>query len=173
MVGIGEAATFERRIAAVAAIRDNVVTGRLSLDPEAGDEFLSMLRDQMNRVDAWLRGTRQLARRPPLGSNPVAQAMAFKFEHRAGATDGSLSLAGVLTQYRLVLEEAHAAADQAMELYRRTEEDQVHSFRQLADGSGRYLRLAGRVDRPDHARVPEALPGHPREVTPRPSSPDQ
>ncbi|MFD0206036.1 MULTISPECIES: hypothetical protein [Saccharothrix] len=163
MVSIGEAATLERRIAAVAAIRDNVVAGRLSLDPEAGDKILSMLRDQVDRVDAWLRGTRQLARRAPLGSNPVGQAMAFKFEHRAGAADGSSSLAGVLTPYRLVLEEAHAAVDQAMKLYRRTEEDQVDSFQQLADGSGRYLRLAGRVDRLDNT------PG----VASRPVSPDQ
>jgi hypothetical protein len=173
MVSIGEAVTLERRIAAVAAIRDNVVAGRLSLDPEAGDKILSMLRDQMDRVDAWLRGTQQLARRAPLGRNPVGQAMAVKFEHRAGAADGSLSLAGVLTPYRLVLAEAHAAVDQAMKLYRRTEEDQISSFRQLADGSGPYLRPAGPVDRLVDAHAPEAVPGGTRVVTPRPISLDQ
>lgn len=119
-------------IAAVAAIRDNVVAGRLTLDPEAGDRILSMLRDQADRADTWLRRARQITRHAPLGRNPVGQAMAAKFEHRAGATDGSLSLTGVLTPYLAVLEEAHAAVDQAMRLYRRTEDDQVGNFRRLA-----------------------------------------
>jgi hypothetical protein len=173
MVSIDEAVAVGKRIAAVAAIRDNVVAGRLALDPEVGDRIRSMLRDQMDRVDAWLRGAQQLARRAPLGRNPVGQAMAAKFEHRAGAADGSLSLAGVLTPYRLVLEEAHAAVDQAMKLYRRTEEDQVSSFHQLADGHGPYLKAAVRTDRLVDAHSPEAAPGDTHGVTPRRISPHQ
>lgn len=149
MVSTDEAVMVGRKIAAVAAIRDNVVAGRLTLDPEVGDKVLSMLRDQMDRVDAWLRGAQRLARRAPLGRNPVGQAMAAKFEHRAGADDGSLSLAGVLTPYRLVLGEAHAAVDEAMKLYRRTEEDQADGFRRLADGHGPYLRATPRHTSPD------------------------
>jgi hypothetical protein len=129
----GEAALFARRITAVAVIRENVLAGRLVLDPEAGEKILSTLRDQMDQVDTWLWRAQGLARRVPLGRNPVGQAMAAKFEHRAGATDGTLSLMGVLTPYRQVLDEAHDAVHQAMKLYRRTEEDQVSRFRKLAD----------------------------------------
>ena len=127
----GEAALVARRITAVTTIRENVVAGRLTLDPAAGDKILSMLRDQMDRVDAWSRRAQMLARRAPLGQNPVGQAMAAKFEHRAGATDDDMSLAGVLTMYRQVLLDAHDAVDQAMKLYRRTEEDHANGFRKL------------------------------------------
>jgi hypothetical protein len=136
----GEAALVAWRVAAVAAIRKDVMAGRLVLDQGAGEKILSMLRDQMDRVDTWLRRGQGLARRVPLGRNPVGQAMAAKFEHRAGATDGSMSLIGVLTPYRRVLEEAHDAVNQAIKLYRRTEEDQVSRFQKPAGQPSRYLR---------------------------------
>ena len=71
-----------------------------------------MLRDQPARVESWLRRAQGLARRAPLGENPVGHAMAAKFEHRAGAVDDDMSLAGVLMPYRRVLVAAHDAVDQ-------------------------------------------------------------
>jgi hypothetical protein len=118
--------------ATVETIREDVAAGRLALDPEAGDRILSMLRDQLARVDTWLRRAQGLARRAPLGENPVGQAMAGKFEHRAGATDDDMSLAGVLVPYRQVLLDAHDAVDQAMRAYQQVEGDHVRLFRKLA-----------------------------------------
>jgi hypothetical protein len=126
-----EALKVAQMTATVATIREDVVAGRLTLDPEAGEEILSMLRGQLIRVDVWLQRARGLARRAPLGENPVGQAMAAKFEHRAGATDDDMSLAGVLTPYRQVLVDAHDAVDHAMRAYQQIEDDSVTVFRKL------------------------------------------
>lgn len=127
----GETLKVAEMTATVATISEDVVAGRLTLDLEAGDKILSMLRDHLSQVDSWLRRARGLARRAPFGENPVGQAMAVKFEHRAGAIDDDMSLAGVLTPYRQVLVDAHDAVDQAMRAYRQVEGDRVTVFRKL------------------------------------------
>jgi hypothetical protein len=115
---------------AVGTLRERVKSDQLQLDPAAGDEILSLLTEQMNRVDTWLDRARGLTRRAPLGRNPVGEAMAAKFENRAGGGDNSL--AAVLTPYRNTLQEAHDAVREAMRRYQQVEHDHVELFKKLA-----------------------------------------
>lgn len=126
-----EAQRVAQLSATVATIREDVVAGRVTLDPEAGEKILSMLRDQLVRVDLWSQRAQGLARRAPLGENPVGQAMAAKFERRAGAVDDDMSLAGVLGSYRRVLVAAHDAVDAATRVYRQVDGDGEAVFRTL------------------------------------------
>jgi hypothetical protein len=118
--------------ASVGQLRDQVRSGQLSLDPEAGQEILSMLTEQMDQVDGWLQRAQGLARRAPLGQNPVGEAMAAKFETRANGDDASFI--GVLTPYRQVLLDAHDAVNEAMKSYQTVENDQVNTFQRLTPG---------------------------------------
>ena len=126
--------TARMRLAEVATkvvvLRENVESGKLVLDPAAGEEILSMLKQQMDQVDSWLSRASGLARRAPFGQHPVGEAMAAKFENTAGG-EGT-SLAGVLTPYRQVLQDAHDTVGEAMKQYRAVEDNHVESFRNLA-----------------------------------------
>jgi hypothetical protein len=122
-------ATLVASAVAVGTLRENVESGKLKLDPSAGEEILSMLAEQRDQVDLWLRRAHDLARRAPLGQNPVGEAMADKFVHRASSEGASFS--GVLTHYRQVLEDAHDAVGDAMGQYRDLEESTAEAFRKL------------------------------------------
>lgn len=90
-----------------------------------------MLAGQIDRVDNWLDRARSLARRVPLGQNPVGDAMAAKFEDRAGGM-GTTSFANVFTSYRQVLCDAHDTVGEAMREYRDVEQRTTEEFRKLA-----------------------------------------
>jgi hypothetical protein len=114
----------------VGQLRDQVRSGQLSLDPAAGQEILALLTEQMDQVDGWLQRGQGLARRAPLGANPVGEAMAAKFETRAGG-DTDTSFTGVLTPYRQVLQDAHDAVNEAMQKYQAVEQDQADHFQRI------------------------------------------
>ncbi|MCP2261490.1 hypothetical protein LX15_005216 [Streptoalloteichus tenebrarius] len=114
----------------VEVLRRDIDAGRLALDPAAGEQLRTALREQVDLADAWLERARGMARRVPLGRNPVGQAMAEKFERRAEGTDESC--VAVLEQYRQVLEDAHNAVADAMRHYREVEQSHVESFTRLA-----------------------------------------
>lgn len=124
---------LERRMVAVAAdvsaLKESVRTGQLVLDPAAGQQLQSALADQMDLVDHWLQRAQNLAQRPQLGRNPVGDAMAAKFQNRAGGED--LSLTGVLTPFRKVLQDAHDAVRDAMASYQGVEQQNVDHLHRL------------------------------------------
>ncbi|APU16376.1 MULTISPECIES: hypothetical protein [Actinoalloteichus] len=113
----------------VGTLKKDIEAGDLFLDPAAGEEIKTMLQDQMDRVDTWLERANALARRAPFGANPVGEAMALKFEDRAGGE--GVSFRSVFTPYREVLQEAHEAVSQAMNLYQQIEQDNVDSFKRI------------------------------------------
>ncbi|MCI2415799.1 hypothetical protein MOQ72_00045 [Saccharopolyspora sp. K220] len=123
-------AALARSAEEVGTLRQNVESGKLKLDPAAGEAILAMLTEQRDQVDAWLARANNLARRAPLGQNPVADAMAVKFVSRTANQDGSFS--DVLTRYRQILEEAHDAIGDAMRRYRELDEQAADSFRKVA-----------------------------------------
>ncbi|WP_234995757.1 hypothetical protein [Streptoalloteichus hindustanus] len=116
-------------VAQVDALKRDVDAGRLSLDPTAGEQLRTALREQVDIADAWLARARGMGRRIPLGDNPVGAAMAEKFERRAEGRDDSC--VAVLEQYRAVLEDAHDAVADAMRHYRETEDGHVRTFSRL------------------------------------------
>jgi hypothetical protein len=113
----------------MATLRHDIESGQLTLDPTAGKQIRDMLATQMQQVDGWLAQARDLARRPPLGQNPVGTAMAGKFEQRAGG-EGT-SFAAVFTSYRQVLQDTDDTVGEAMRLYRETEDRTSETFRRL------------------------------------------
>ncbi|AOS64445.1 hypothetical protein [Actinoalloteichus hymeniacidonis] len=116
----------------IGTIKEDIESGDLYLDPAAGEEIKNMLQEQMDRVDGWIERANSLARRAPFGANPVGEAMALKFEDRAGG-EGT-SFRGVFTPYREILGEAHEAVTQAMNLYQQIEQDNVDSFKRIRPG---------------------------------------
>ncbi|QFU90923.1 hypothetical protein [Amycolatopsis sp. YIM 10] len=108
-------ATVVALAARVERLQKQVASGDLALDPAVGDEIRGMLTEQMDQVDVWLRKAIDLGRQAPLGQNPVAEAMAGKFQQRAGDADSAL--AGVLVPYRELLAKAHETVGTAMQRY--------------------------------------------------------
>lgn len=113
----------------VRALRANLESGELRLDPSAGDDLNAVLLEQRDRVDGWLKRIEALAGPAPLGSNPVGEAMAAKFAKRASGDDASF--AEVLRRYRHVLDEARDAVSDAMRRYRDLEDGAADEFRKL------------------------------------------
>lgn len=113
----------------VRALRANLESGELRLDPSAGDDLTAALLEQRDRVDGWLKRVEALAGPAPLGSNPVGEAMAAKFAKRASGDDASF--AEVLRRYRHVLDEARDAVNDAMRRYRDLEDGAADEFRKL------------------------------------------
>jgi hypothetical protein len=114
----------------MATLRHDIESGQLTLDPQAGKQIRDMLAQQIEQVDGWLAQARDLARRAPLGQNPVGTAMAGKFEERAGG-EGT-SFAGVFTSYRQVLQDTDDTVAEAMRLYREVDERTSEAFQRLA-----------------------------------------
>jgi hypothetical protein len=127
----------------VTLMRENVASGGLRLEPDVAERVIGALREQQDAVDLALKRLGDLARPAPLGTNPVANAMAGKFWSRA-AMDGDAarpdtpapktdrSLANMLTRYRRTLADAEEAVTNAMRQYQAQEDDHVASFRRLA-----------------------------------------
>lgn len=115
----------------MATLRHDIESGQLTLDPDAGKQIRDMLATQMQQVDGWLAQARDLARRAPLGQNPVGTAMAGKFEERAGG-EGS-SFAAVFTSYRQVLQDTDDTVGEAMRLYHEAEDRTSETFQRLVD----------------------------------------
>ena len=132
---LDQPAEMAERLPALAAnmatLRHDVESGRLTLDPEAGKQIRDMLAAQMEQVDSWLAQARSLARRAPLGENPVGAAMAGKFEERAGG-EGT-SFAAVCASYRQVLQDTDDTVGEAMRLYREVEDRTSETFQRLAN----------------------------------------
>jgi hypothetical protein len=126
----GASQALARSAAEVGTMHENAKSGRLSLDPSAGEAIRSMLAEQMTKVDTWIKQAGNLARHAPLGQNPVGQAMAAKFAQRAESKDDSF--AGVLTRYRQILSDAHDAISDAMRQYRQNDDSAAESLRKLA-----------------------------------------
>ncbi|MBP2325042.1 flagellar hook-basal body complex protein FliE [Kibdelosporangium banguiense] len=128
-------ADMSKRLSALAAnmatLRHDIESGQLTLDPEAGKQIRDMLAKQIDQVDGWLEQARGLARRAPLGENPVGHAMAGKFEQRAGG-EGT-SFAAVFSSYRQVLQDTDDTVGEAMRLYRETEDRTSDTFKKLAN----------------------------------------
>ncbi|GGM51269.1 hypothetical protein GCM10012275_22760 [Longimycelium tulufanense] len=121
---------LERTAEQVGQLRKDIRVGQIVLDPAAGEQLKSALRDQLDLTDAWLERARGMGRRVPLGANPVGQAMAEKFQHRAEGADDSCT--AVLERYRTALADAHDAVEEAMRRYREVDEAQAQSFTRLA-----------------------------------------
>jgi hypothetical protein len=113
----------------MATLRHDIESGQLMLDAEEGTRIREMLARQMEQVDGWLAQARSLARRAPLGQNPVGAAMAGKFEERAGG-EGT-SFAGVFTSYRQVLQDTDDTVAAAVRMYRETEDRTSETFQRL------------------------------------------
>jgi hypothetical protein len=124
-----------KRLSALAAnmatLRHDIESGQLTLDPEAGKQIRDMLATQMEQVDGWLAQARGLARRAPLGQNPVGAAMAGKFEERAGG-EGT-SFAAVFTSYRQVLQDTDDTVAEAMRLYREVDDRTSETFQRIVN----------------------------------------
>ncbi|MET1072031.1 MAG: hypothetical protein ABWY11_05235 [Umezawaea sp.] len=102
-------------------LRDNISSGRVTLDPATGEELRRSLREQIDQVDSWLERAGRLARPAPLGANPIGDKMAAKFEERA---DGDpLSFVNVMTAYRLVLQQTHDSVSAAITKFQQVDED--------------------------------------------------
>jgi hypothetical protein len=121
----------EAAVSAVRVLRAKVKSGDLALDPVVGEQLRQMLIDQINQVDGWLRRVQGLDRRPPLGQNPVAEAMAAKIAGRAGGDSGG-SVSQALKPYRDVLKETYEAVGAAMKKYRATEEQAMQALKMAA-----------------------------------------
>jgi hypothetical protein len=116
-------------VARIAQLKTDVQAGRVVIDPAAGRELQTALREQADRAEAWRDRARGMARSAPLGRNFVGESMAQKFQRRA---DGDqLSFATVLDQYRTGLLDAHAAVDEAMRRYAETDQTHEATFRRL------------------------------------------
>ncbi|MGA6167440.1 hypothetical protein [Amycolatopsis magusensis] len=124
-------ATVVALAARVEGLRKQVASGDLAVDPAVGEEIRRMLTEQMDQVEVWLRRSIDLSRQAPLGQNPVAEAMAGKFQQRAGDADSAL--AGVLVPYRELLAKAHETVGVAMQRYGDFE---GHSTNLLRDANG-------------------------------------
>ncbi|MET0132399.1 MAG: hypothetical protein ABW215_02285 [Kibdelosporangium sp.] len=128
-------AGMQKRLAVLAAdmatLRQDVESGQLLLDPEAGKQLRDMLARQLDQVDGWLAQARGLARRAPLGQHPVGDAMAAKFEERAGG--GGTSLTAVFTSYREILQDTDDTVEEAMRRYRDVDDRAGETFNRLAN----------------------------------------
>lgn len=103
------------------ALNENVNSGKVLLDPATGEELRKLLREQVDQVDSWLERAGRLARPAPLGTNPVGDAMAHKFEARA---DGEpLSFVSVMGAYRDVLQQTHDSVSTAIENFQRVDDE--------------------------------------------------
>ncbi|MCP2164028.1 hypothetical protein [Goodfellowiella coeruleoviolacea] len=116
----------------MASLQQAVRSGQVVLDKEAGNALLSMLTEQIDQVDSWARRASAMARRVPIGQNPVGEAMAEKIERRAGS-DAEHSFGSVLTNYRGVLQDAHDAVSGAMARYSEVERSNAETFTRLVD----------------------------------------
>ena len=101
----------------------------IELEPAAGEELRRALRDQADELDEWISRGQNLARRAPLGANPVADAVARDYAELASS--GERSFVGVLTGYREVLRRAQDAIDDAMRTYRQADEHAAEELRDL------------------------------------------
>jgi hypothetical protein len=113
----------------IAALRETVDSGQVSLDQEAGERLRTMLTGQLDQVDTWLARVSTLTQRAPLGTNPVGEAMATKFELRAHGEP--LSFVSVLTAYRDVLGQTLDAVTKAIDTLQQTDADSRDEFRRL------------------------------------------
>lgn len=113
----------------IAPLRETVDSGQVSLDQEAGERLRTMLTGQLDQVDTWLTRVSTLARPAQLGTNPVAQAMAAKFELRAHGDP--LSFVSVLTAYRDVLGQTLDAVTRAIDTLQQSDADSRAEFRRL------------------------------------------
>ncbi|GAA3844846.1 hypothetical protein GCM10022243_08970 [Saccharothrix violaceirubra] len=113
----------------VVALSETVRSGRVSLDPTTGEELRRMLVEQMDQVDSWLERAGRLAQPAPLGTNPVGNLMAHKFEIRA---DGEpLSFVAVMTSYREVLRQTYDAVDGAIRNFQQVDDEHRHELKRL------------------------------------------
>ena len=139
---VPQAGALGRMTKAVTLMRENVESGGFRLEPGVAERVLGALREQQDAVDLAVRRLGDLARPAPLGTNPVASAMAGKFWSRA-AMDGDAvrpdapapktdrSLANMLARYRRTLADAEEAVTNAMRQYQAQEDDHVASFRRI------------------------------------------
>nr|WP_198151936.1 hypothetical protein [Kibdelosporangium sp. MJ126-NF4] len=103
-----------------AEVVPGVGSGEVWLDGEAAQRLQEALWAQTESVDAMRAKARAMARRAPLGSYVVAQAMADKFQRRA---DGDArSLLAVLDKYYQTLLDAHRQVGAAIRNHRETDE---------------------------------------------------
>ncbi|MEU5694126.1 hypothetical protein [Actinosynnema sp. NPDC020468] len=113
----------------IVALQESVNSGRVSLDPATGEELRRMLVEQIDQVDSWLERAGRLARPAPLGTNPVGDKMAQKFEARA---DGDpLSFVTVMTSYREVLQQTHDSVQSAIRNFQLVDEEHRSALRRL------------------------------------------
>ena len=110
----------------VAALRETVDSGQVSLDPEAGERLHAMLVEQLDHANAWLAHANTVTERAPLGANPVGDAMAGKFESLAHGDP--LSFVGVMTSYRDVLRQTLDAVTKAIHAIERVDSDYGAEF---------------------------------------------
>lgn len=101
----------------------------IELEPGAGEELRRVLRDQADELDEWISRGQNLARRAPLGENPVAEAVSSEYAELASSAERSF--VGVLTDYREVLRRAQDAIDDAMRTYRQADEHAAEELREL------------------------------------------
>lgn len=118
-----------RTAAQVADLTTDITSGRVTLDPEAGERLITALRAQADDVDGWLGRVGRMTSPLPLGANMVGNAMAGKFSGRA---DGEqTSFAAVLGTYRTVLDAALSAVTRAVGSYRDAENTNSDRYRTI------------------------------------------
>jgi hypothetical protein len=123
------ATTLSERMADVAALDQAVQSGRVVLEPEAGEKLLATLRGQADAAAEWLNRLKGMSRPVPLGANWVAEAKSGKFERRADGED--VSFVTVRDQYHQMVVKAHDAVDEAVRRYQASEQGSVAAFRRV------------------------------------------
>lgn len=106
--------------------------GGLVLDWGAGEQLLSALDECIAATEGQLTKARNLARPAPFGENPVAHAMATKFQQRAEG--GRQSLIDSLDAHRASLVDARDAVRDAMRRYADDQESRVAQLRRIPEG---------------------------------------
>jgi hypothetical protein len=124
------ATSLAERMADVAVITNAVKAGELTIEPEAGEQLRTTLRNQADAASNWLERLRGMSRPVPLGTNWVGQAMSGKFERRADGED--VSFVAVLDQYHRTLVEAYNTVDEAMRRYQNQENESVAALQRIA-----------------------------------------
>lgn len=117
----------------VAALRETVDSGQVSLDPEAGERLRAMLAEQLDHASTWLTHTNSLTERAPLGANPVGDAMADKFESLAHGDP--LSFVSIMTSYRDVLRQTLDTVTKAIHAIQQVDSDYRAEFTGLGGHS--------------------------------------
>lgn len=110
-------------------LREVVGSGKVSLDPDAGNALVKLLNAQIDQAEGWIERISRLGRPAALGTNAVATAMSRKFERYADGDENSLLT--VITAYREVLRQTHGVVSGAMRNFHDSDDRARAAFARL------------------------------------------